>query len=297
MRSVLLRLALFACLAFLAPTFVEAKATRRAESPDFAMSASSTFQAAVVLETSTGRVLYAYEPDTPRVAASLTKLVTALVWTSNKTLPLSRSIAIQARDEVGGGRLRVAVGSVLRFQDLWLATIASSANNAAMAVARNYGLSSDAFVLKMNAVAKKLGATSSTFADPSGMDAANTTTARDMAKIARAAFTQRDIQRAASTGEYQLTVLRPKKQVRTLKNTNALLLDGANGLYILAGKTGYLEESGYNFTMRVRPVSLDGTPDKRKDVVVVVLGAPTKEASFLAARELAEWTWNTHEFR
>ncbi len=297
MCSGLLRLALFVCIAFVTPLFVQAKAVRRVESPDFTMSASSTFQAAVVLETTTGQVLYAYEPDAPRVAASLTKLVTALVWTSGKALPWSRSISIQGRDEVGGGRLRVTVGSVVRFQDLWLATIASSANNAAMAVARNYGLSLEAFVAKMNGVAKKLGATSSRFADPSGMDIANVTTARDMAKIARAAFTQRDIQRAASTGEYQLTVLRPKKDIRTLKNTNTLLLDGSNNLYILAGKTGYLEESGYNFTMRVRPVLLDGTSDKRKDVVVVILGAPTKEASFLAARELAEWTWNAHEFR
>jgi D-alanyl-D-alanine carboxypeptidase len=64
----------------------------------------------------------------------------------------------------------------------------------------------------------------------------------------------------------------------------------------MGGKTGYLEESMYNFVGRFRPEQADGTPELGKDVLIVVFGAPTKDAQFQTAKRLAQWAWNNYEF-
>lgn len=238
--------------------------------------------------------LYAWNEDVVWPLASLTKLVAASVW-RDYAVPWKAIMTVQKKDEVGGGRLRVPVGTKIRFEDLWYASITASANNAAMMVARAMGVTPAQFVQRMQREAKRAGATTAVFTEPSGMSEKNVASAKDMAWIADRAFSYRPLQRAASTAKYTVRVLNGTPKQRDIKTTNTLLSHDPD-VWVLAGKTGYLEESRYNFVAWMRPVGVDGKPETGKDVLVVIFGAATKEQSFAAAKHLAQSLWQSHEF-
>lgn len=248
--------------------------------------------AAYAMTPKTKQELYAWNADRIWSLASLTKLIAASVW-QTKSVPWRAVMTIQRRDEVGGGRLRVPVGTRIRFEDLWYASITASANNAAMMIARAMGVSPKQYVALMQKEAVKAGAKTAVFVEPSGMSEKNIATAKDMALMADRAFSYRPLQKAASTARYTVRILNGSPKERTVKNTNPLLTDDPD-IWVIAGKTGYLEESKYNFVGWLRPVGVDGKPETGKDVLVVIFGAPTKEQSFAAAKHLAQSLWTNH---
>lgn len=251
------------------------------------------FASAMVMVPGGHEVLYTFKPDMPRVPASLTKLANALAFV--KLQPSwNKVVAMSSVDEVGGGRLRVASGARMTVRDLFYASITASANNAATALARLSGIGSKTFIRRMNTEATKAGASHSQFFDASGMEPKNRTTARDMALIAEKAFNDPVIRSAASSAKYEF-VIRTSGERKTLKNTNRLLTVDPD-IWILGGKTGYLEESLYNIVIKARPVDADGRPVLGKDLIVVVMGSPGKDASFDTAKRLAQWAWANHGF-
>ena len=250
------------------------------------------FASAVVIDAATGKRLYSYQPDLEWSAASLSKLMNALVTVGEKP-NWNRIVALSTADEVGGGRLRVNDGAKMSMLDLLYSAIAASANNAAMALARVSPLGTKKFVAAMNAKALKLGMTHTTFVGPSGIEAENTSTANDLAKLATAAFNDPIIRQVASTSYYSF-VVRNTGDVHKLTNTDKLLVDPNNGLWVSGGKTGFIYESQYNVIVRMRA----DPPDPQKPtVLVVVLGAPTNDASFASAESLAKWAWNAYDWQ
>jgi D-alanyl-D-alanine endopeptidase (penicillin-binding protein 7) len=247
------------------------------------------FASALVVRAATGKVLYEFKPDKPHTAASLSKMVMGIT-VLDETPNWTAAVTMRQEDEVGGGRLRVNVGDKVTFAALWQTALGSSANNAATAIARVVGPGVPAFVKKMNAKVQAIGATHSVFYDPSGMNPRNETTARDMAVIAKYAFDQSRVQRAAQTGSYHFS-LANGTQSRLVSNTNAPFLEDPD-VWLTGGKTGYLPESGYNYAGVLRPLYPNGVYDQKKEVVVVVLGSPTKAASFASVKRLAEWAWS-----
>ncbi len=243
------------------------------------------FESALVLDYKTKKVLYSYKPDIAWPAASLTKLIGALTFL-DRGLNFNKIVSILKQDEVGGGRLRVKSGATMTIRDVMYSSIVGSANNAATALARISGLGTKNFVSAMNKKAKALGCKFTTYKDASGMDTGNMTTANDMAKIAMAAFAKPEIRRPASTAKYTFKV-RNTGEAHTIKNTDALLLDEDNGLYVTGGKTGYLEESKNNLVLKVRP----DAKAINKEVLIVVFGADTRTQLFDSASRLAQWSW------
>lgn len=254
---------------------------------------ANEFASAIALVPQTHQVLYEFKADKAHPAASLTKLANALAFLK-KPVSWERIMTLTKADEVGGGRLRVASGTRIPLRDLFYASITASANNAAMAVARASGLSMKSFLVRMNQVAKAAGTKHTVFYDASGMNPKNMTTARDMALLAEVAFNQPEIRRAATVETYPVRIA-STGQIRTIKNTDPLLAQNS-GIWVMGGKTGHLEESMYNFVGRFRPERADGTPELGKDVLIVVFGAPTKDAQFQTAKRLAQWAWNNYEF-
>jgi D-alanyl-D-alanine endopeptidase (penicillin-binding protein 7) len=246
------------------------------------------FSSAIVMRPD-GKMLYGFKPDQKHVAASLSKLVLAITML-DKSWNWGAVISMRAGDEVGGGRLRVAVGSKIKLIDLWQSALGSSANNAGMAMARIAGPGVPAFMKKMNVKARAIGAASSVFYDPVGMNPKNMTTAHDIALIARAAFDQKRVTDASQQGPYTFT-LAGTNLTHTIKNTNAPLLDDPD-VYLQGGKTGYLPESMYNYAAEMQPLDADGITDKKKSVIVVVLGAPSTQGGMDSAKRLAEWAWS-----
>lgn len=253
------------------------------------------FVSALVMVPKTKQILYSFKPDFVHPAASLTKLPNALAFLK-RNVSMSRRVALLKADEVGGGRLRVSSGARMSVQDMLFSTITASANNTAMAMGRLSGLSKKTFLAKMNEEVRAAGATHSTFVDFAGMDPGNVTTARDMALIADRAFSQSAIRRAASTGKYSFTVYDGAKKIaKTITNTNDLLTKDPE-MWVISGKTGYLEEAKNNLAVRLRRLDEHGTPMTGTDIIVIVFGAETKQGMFASAKRLANWAWEQHVF-
>lgn len=232
------------------------------------------------MDAATGRELRADAADEVRSIASITKLMTVMV-AREAGLDPETLVALERQDEVGGGRLQVRVGTKLTVRNLVAATIIGSANNAANALARATGLSREEFVARMNAKARDLGLARTSFADPTGIEVGNVSTAREVAGMARVAFEDPWIKGLAAEPEYEIAMV---GGARTIKNTNALVSDPR--VEVLAGKTGFIYEAGYTL---VTELAKDGKPP----VLVVVLGSESKPASFRDARVVAEQAWLT----
>jgi len=223
----------------------------------------------------------------------LTKLMGALVLL-DKHPQWNRVVKMSTKDEVGGGRLRVKAGATMTIKDLLYSSLVGSANNAATAIARISSTSRKQFVAAMNQKAKTLGCKATTFTDPSGMDTGNVTTAQDMLKIAQAAFARAEIQRPASTPVYSFRVLNAAKNqsLHTIRNTNVLLTDVKNGLYVTGGKTGYLDEAKNNLVVRLRP----SRQDTKRELIIVLFGAESRQSLFETAARLARWSWSAYDW-
>ncbi len=246
---------------------------------------SGQFAGAVVMDAASGKVLYSYQPEKVWPAASLSKLMSALVTVQHHQ-PWTAIYATKQADEVGGGSLVVPVGSTMSIKDMFYSSIVGSANNTTMSLARLSGLGMKGFVKQMNATAKKLGLEHSSFVEPTGLNEKNVTSALDMAKIVKAAFANSTIRKAASTKLYSFKI-RNHKITKNVKSTNHLLTLESD-VNVIGGKTGFIYESDYNFALEAADAS------GKHQLVVVVLGAPAKQSSFNSAKSLANWAWDAY---
>ena len=123
--------------------------------------------------------------------------------------------------------------------------------------------------------------------DPTGLDPRNVSTAREIAELIRKSRDFPEVRRLMASETY---VVNPvgKGVKHTIKNTNKLL--GANLPYTIAGKTGYIEESGYNFTAIVN--GHDG-----HEIAIVLLGNTGNTANFTDTKRLADWVFSNFEWR
>jgi D-alanyl-D-alanine endopeptidase (penicillin-binding protein 7) len=241
----------------------------------------------LVVDAPTGDILLARNSLAKWPIASITKLVTAMV-ALDSGMDATAPLALTEEDEVGGARLRLESGTRITTGDAFNAMLVGSANNAAQALARSTGLSPKEFVAAMNRKAESLGLAKTRFADPTGLDVGNVSTAREVAALARAAFDGYfDIRKAASTASYDIQL--SDDQFHSIKNTNRLLTDEGNGLVVLAGKTGYLNESGWNLVVKVQ--------DRRgRPVVAVLFGGKSANSLFLEAARAVNWVWDNYEW-
>lgn len=260
-----------------------------------ATSASATPIAAAVLREpiqsvragyllrTTGRystVLFSQNADAPVPLASITKLMTALTL-HDRGLDMEKTVTISADDIKGGAIPYLIPGDEVSVRDLWNLMLIVSSNDAAAALARSTGLSETEFVEVMNAQAKKLGLTHTHFADTSGLNPDNMSTAREIAAMARVAFSIPEINHESELGEYVFT---PKDQApRHAKATNLFSSSiSLPGFELLGAKTGHIAESGYNLVVAARGKS--GT------FIGVIAGAPSVWERFTFMRELLNRT-------
>ncbi|MBI5530573.1 MAG: D-alanyl-D-alanine carboxypeptidase [Candidatus Doudnabacteria bacterium] len=240
-------------------------------------------KAYVVINTETGEVLAAKNQAMPRVPASLTKLVTALVVLDTKP-KLTKVVTMTAADQVagscgkGGACIKSKAGVKFTVDGLFHALLLPSANNAANALARSTGLSAEQFAQKMNAKAAELGATNSKFYEPTGLDPNNIITAEDYAKILTAAFKNSYLTKVAAQQKFTLRSSNNKAYTQTIKNTDKLLAD--EDIDILGSKTGYLNESQYNFAAMA-------TYHNGPKLAIVVLGEDHLYSAFAETKILA----------
>ncbi len=197
-------------------------------------------ESAILIEANSGFVLFEKNADTRRVPASTQKLLTALLVAERGNL--DTPVTIHPEDtKVVPVKLYVKPGETYTRRELLKVLLVRSANDIAMTLGRDHSGSIEAFAAAMTQKAHQLGATNSQFINPHGLtDPHQFSTARDMAKIARAAYQNPEIRKMIATKEFFFTFNSGRKiQIR---NTNRVLRnwDYCNGM-----KTGYTDAAGY----------------------------------------------------
>ena len=232
-------------------------------------------EAAIIYNPIRGEVIWEQNSHVPRSIASITKVMTAVVFLESNP-DLTETVSI-AREDV-----RRASTTYLRYPEratvndlLHLALIASD-NGAARALARISPWGSEGFIERMNEKAIELGLVDTSFADPSGLDADNLSSAFDLSRLIVYAAGNEQIATIMQTEEYRIRTNRRRVRIR---NTNKLLGDD---LDVWGGKTGFIRKAGYCLAALLQLPQ--GGP-----VAVVVLGARSNSARFLETRRLLSW--------
>lgn len=249
-------------------------------------------ESAIVVDRGSGAILFEKEPSAERTVASLTKLMAALV-ALDRLPDLSEEVVIEPQDHRGGSIEYFLSGEKVTVKDLLYSSLVGSSNTAAAVLARASGLGSDEFVAAMDAKAAELGMSDSKFADSTGLDPDNRSTARDIAILAQKAFSDDRIADAATSAEYSFLPIGSKsRKERTVRSTDMLLGSMLNkGEFRIAGaKTGTLgAETGYHLAIAVE--NGDG-----QELLVVVLGSRDNQARFDDAKALAYWSFDAYDW-
>lgn len=226
---------------------------------------------AILVDPGTGEVLFEKNSASSVPIASLTKLMTALVFLEQKP-NLDREVEVTTIELSGAGHTQLRNGENVALGDLLHMSLMCSDNVATRVLARESGLSGDDFVARMNRKAVELGLRGSRFVEFTGLDDRNVSSAADVARMLHAAAHDPLIHQITTTREYEF---RTERRVHAIRNTDRLLY----GHYeVLGGKTGFIQEAGYCFAMWVR--------SQGRDLIAVVLGAPTAATRFADAVRL-----------
>jgi D-alanyl-D-alanine endopeptidase (penicillin-binding protein 7) len=234
-------------------------------------------ESALILDGSTGEVIYQQKPTLVTPIASITKLMTALVVIDAQQ-PLDDVIEITKDDRwTGKGAFsHIPLGTKLSRADLLKLALMASENRASHSLARNYPGGQPAFIRAMNAKAKSLGMTQTKFEDPSGLSNNNVSSARDLAKLVTAASHDPIIREYSTLHRYDVKL---GKQLFTYRNTN--LLVGRDDWSIDVQKTGYTNDAGECLAMQA---TIEDRP-----VVMVFLNSFGKLTRTAEARRVRKW--------
>jgi D-alanyl-D-alanine carboxypeptidase len=238
-------------------------------------------EALLVLEAESGKVLYQDNAGHPWYPASVTKLMTAYVTLravkeGRLTLesPLTVTANAVAQQPV---KMGFPAGTIVTVDNALKMMMVKSANDMAVVLAEGVGGSIESFADQMNANARRLGMTQSSFVNPNGLPADDQiTSARDMGILARALI------REMPEYDYywHLPGIRMGKMVQRNYNTLIGRYPGADGM-----KTGFICASGFNLVA-------SATRDGRR-LIAVVMGAPSSAGRALRAAQLLERGFNS----
>lgn len=238
----------------------------------------TTAESALLMEYTSGQILYQKNPHKKLPPASMTKVMTMLLAVEaveQGRVKLSDMVtASENAWEMGGSEIFLAPQEKMSFRDLLIAIAVESANDACVAVAEHLAGSEKAFVRMMNKKAQELGLKNTHFVNSHGLPAKNHyTSAYDMAVLFREAFRHPLFREVSKIKEYELRGGKNK-----LYNTNKLLwwYDGADG-----GKTGWTEEAKYCLTSTVKRDGLR--------LIAVVMGVPEARGNFRESMKLYNW--------
>jgi D-alanyl-D-alanine endopeptidase (penicillin-binding protein 7) len=246
------------------------KAKRRRASPRGGVYARN----AIVVDPATGNVLFEKHSDQKVPIASITKLMSALVFLEQKP-DLRRKVQVTNAEIRGGGHTQLRNRERVSLYDLLHMSLMSSDNVATRVLARESGLSAKGFVRRMNRKARELGLRNTRFAETTGLDDGNVSTAADVAGLLKAAAGHYLIREITTTPTYVFVGEQPGKRrtysrTHQLVNTNRLLR--AKRYEFSCSKTGFISAAGYCVATWLH--------DQGRDLIAVVLGAPTNATRF-----------------
>lgn len=245
-----------------------------------------TAKSAVLIEASTGQILYQKEAHTKFAPASMTKIMSMLLFIEaieSGNLHWGEKIKVSEHAaSMGGSQIFLEPGEVMTVTDLFKGIAIGSANDATVALAERVGGTEEHFIELMNQKVKALGLVDTNFKNASGLDEANHySTAYDMATMGRELIKHKKILEFTSTYEAYLRENQPDKY--WLVNTNKLVrfYSGVDGL-----KTGYTEEAGYCLTATA-------VRDNMR-LIAVVFGEPDSKSRSADISKMLDYGYNVY---
>ncbi|HMX15301.1 MAG TPA: D-alanyl-D-alanine endopeptidase [Rhodocyclaceae bacterium] len=232
---------------------------------------------ALVLDQSTGAILFEKNPNAVVPIASITKLMTAMVaLDAQPSLAEVLTVGEEDVDTLKGTRSRLKVGTQLSREEMLRLALMSSENRAASALSRHYPGGREAFVAAMNRKARDLSLNDTRFQDPTGLTAANVSSARDLGKLVEAAQRYPLIREFSTSGEREVEV---NGRPQMFRNTNSLVRSPTWEIGL--SKTGYISEAGKCLVMQAW---LAGKP-----TIIVLLDSLGKLTRVGDANRIKRW--------
>lgn len=223
---------------------------------------------AILMEATSGQVLFEKDSHARRPPASITKVMTLLLAfeaiEQGRIKPGDEVVASPEAASLGGTQIWLEPGERMKVSDLLQAVAVASANDAAQALGEYVGGSAEGFVDLMNRRAQELGMKDTHFANPHGLDQdGHYTSAYDLALLSREAVRHEDLLKLTSIYDTTVNLGSRSKPVR-LTNRNRLVrfYEGADGL-----KTGMTDTSKYCLVATARRGA--------SRFITVLLGSPT----------------------
>ena len=246
-----------------------------------------TSPAAVLVEASTGAIIFEKNADEKREVASITKLMTALLVLEaldRGDVQLSDGVQVSRNAAaMKGSQALLDANATYSLEDLLRTTIMASANDSAVALSEHICGSEEAFVARMNARAKELGMSSTNYVNCTGYpQQGQYTTARDVATLCCEVAKHPRYTQYSSVWIDKLT--HPGGRVTDLTNTNRLVrfYDGCDGF-----KTGSTDAAKY---------CLAATAEKNgMRLVAIVLGTPVSQTRFDEARAMLDYGFANYQ--
>lgn len=240
---------------------------------------------AIIMEYSTGKIIFEKNSHEKLAPASMTKIMTLLLTmeaVDSGKISMDDSVMISSNAaNMGGSQMFLEANSEVKLRELIKGVSVASANDAAVALAEYVGKSLDNFVKMMNDKAANLGLEDTHFVNPHGLDAENHySSAYDMAIMAANLISHESI--LTFTSIYEDYFNKPDGTRTWLVNTNKLVrfYEGVDGL-----KTGYTKEAGYCLTATAKKNNLR--------FITVVMGEPTSDIRSKETSSMLNYAFNS----
>lgn len=251
----------------------------------FAIDLASNAKSAIIIEPTTGKIIFEKNSNERLEPASMTKIMTLLLTfeaIDNSRVSLDDMVNISKRaEDMGGSQMFLEAGSNIRLEEIIKGVSIASANDGAIALAEFIGGSVENFVDMMNKKAEDLGLSNTHFANPHGLHADNHySSAYDMAIMASNLISHEKVLNYTSI--YEDYFNKPDGSRTWLVNTNKLVrfLEGVDGL-----KTGYTSEAGYCLTATAKKGNVR--------YITVVMGEPSSDIRSSETANMLNYAFNS----
>lgn len=236
---------------------------------------------ALVYDSTYKKILYEKNIYEKVPNASTTKILTAIVAYENSKLDEQVLVSRRAA-AIGGSRIGLISGEKISMQDLLMGLLLSSGNDAAIAIAEHVGGSVENFCKMMNEKAKKLGATSTNFTSPHGLDNDNHyTTASDLLIFTEYLLNIDYLAKVVNTKTATIKMGNRAKNIRTTNEMHSLYEE------VTGVKTGFTNKAGRCLVTSIKR--------NDRELIIIVLGADTKKQRTLETIQLINYGMNNFE--
>ena len=234
--------------------------------------------AAIIFNPANGEVLWEENAQDKRSIASITKVMTAVVFLEDNP-DLTEVVTVERSDVYAASTTYLRSNERLPLTEVLHLALIASDNAAARILARVSHGGTASFVERMNEKALELGLENTSFADPSGLNPNNLSSAYDLSRLISFAAADERIAPIMRTANYSV---KTSRRTINIHSTNRLVMEKMDGMDVMGGKTGFITKAGYCLATLLRL-------PQGNQVAVVVLGAQSNPGRFWETRHLFSW--------